>query len=201
MSPRAGLDRQAVVEAAATLADEEGLEAVTLAQLASRLGVRTPSLYNHVAGLEGLRRELALLGVRELGSRLGRAAIGKATDEAVEAIGGAYRSFVKEHPGLYAATLRASRFSEPADQKLQAAEQEVVEIVVAVLAPYGLRGDDALHAVRGLRSILDGLAALETAGGFGLALDLDESFRRLLRTFIEGLRRKRPDRKRQDEAS
>ena len=74
MSPRAGLSREAVVQAAAALADEEGLEEVTLAELASRLGVRTPSLYNHVAGLEGLRRELALLGTRELGRRLGRAA-------------------------------------------------------------------------------------------------------------------------------
>jgi len=66
VAPRVGLNREAVVEAAASFADEEGLEGVTLAELAARLGVRTPSFYNHVAGLEGLRRELALLGIREL---------------------------------------------------------------------------------------------------------------------------------------
>lgn len=186
VSPRVGLDRAAVVEAAAALADEEGLEGVTLARLAGRLGVRTPSLYNHVAGLGGLRRELALLGVRELGARLGRAAIGKSGDEAVFALGSAYRAFVGERPGLYAATLRAP---DPRDAGLSAASDEVVEVVLAVLASYGFEGDDALHAARGLRGIVHGFATLEAAGGFGVALDTDESFGRLLRAFVGGLRR------------
>jgi AcrR family transcriptional regulator len=188
VSPRAGLSREAVVEAAASLADEEGLEGVTLAKLASRLGVRTPSLYNHVAGLEGLRRELALLGTRELGRRLGRAAVGKTTDEATFAMGKAYRSFVKERPGLYAATVRSYRISAPEDPELAAAEGEALEVVLAVLASYGLSGEESVHAARGLRSIAHGFATLEVAGGFGMPLDLDESFRRLLRAFTAGLR-------------
>ncbi len=57
---------------AAALADAEGLAALTLARLAARFGVRAPSLYNHVSGLEALHRELALLGLRELGERLAR---------------------------------------------------------------------------------------------------------------------------------
>ena len=188
MSPRAGLNREAVVEAAASLADEEGLEGVTLAELASRLGVRTPSLYNHVAGLEGLRRELALLGTRELGRRLGRAAVGKTTDEATFAMAQAYRDFVKERPGLYAATVRSYRLSAPEDPELAAAEGEALEVVLAVLASYGLSSEEAAHAARGLRSVAHGFATLEVAGGFGIPLDLDESFRRLLRAFTAGLR-------------
>jgi AcrR family transcriptional regulator len=188
VSPRAGLSREAVVEAAASLADEEGLEAVTLAELANRLGVRTPSLYNHVAGLAGLRRELALMGIRELGRRLGRAAVGKATDEAAFAMADAYRNFVRERPGLYAATVRSYRFSYPDDPELEAADRETVDTVLAVLASYGLRGEEALHAARGFRSVVHGFATLEAAGGFGIPLDLDESFNRLLRTFVSGLR-------------
>ena len=52
--PRAGLDAQAVVVAAAELADADGLEQVTLAGLASRLGVRAPSLYAHIGGQPAL---------------------------------------------------------------------------------------------------------------------------------------------------
>jgi AcrR family transcriptional regulator len=193
--PRVGLSREAVVEAAAVLADEEGLEALSLSVLASRLGIRTPSLYNHVEGLEGLRRELALLGIRELGRRLGRAAIGKTTDEATFAIARAYREFVKERPGLYAATVRSSRLSYPEDPEVQAAEREVLETVLAVLASYGLRGDEAVHAARGFRSTVHGFATLEAAGGFGILLDLDESFERLLRTFVAGLRDRKANRK------
>ena len=62
MPARAGLDSAAVVRAAADLADAKGIDALTLGEVAARLGVRTPSLYNHIAGLDGLRRDLALLG-------------------------------------------------------------------------------------------------------------------------------------------
>ncbi len=92
MASRAGLDRAAVVQAAARLADEAGGKEVTLADLAAHLGVRTPSLYNHIAGQEGLRRELALLGTRELATRLSRATIGKAKDDAILAMAHAYRA-------------------------------------------------------------------------------------------------------------
>jgi AcrR family transcriptional regulator len=185
MPLRAGLDRAAVIQAAADLADREGWERLTLATLAERLGIRTPSLYNHVAGLEGLRRDLAVLGCRELGARLARATIGKARDEAVMALAQAYRVFAHEHPGLYAALSRAPA---PNDQEAVAAAGAVVEIVVAVLAAYGLQGDDAIHATRALRSALHGFAALESIGGFGIPLDLDESFRRLVYIFLQGLR-------------
>lgn len=62
MSPRAGLDTRTLVLAAAELADERGMGEVTLASLAAKLGVRSPSLYNHVNGLAGLRTLLAVHG-------------------------------------------------------------------------------------------------------------------------------------------
>src|SRR5581483_5727775 len=84
MSRRAGLDKETVIQAAAELVDEQGIEQLSLARLAERLHVRSPSLYNHVpSGIEGLRRDLALMGARELYPRLSRATIGKARDEAV----------------------------------------------------------------------------------------------------------------------
>jgi AcrR family transcriptional regulator len=184
--PRRGLDRATVVEAAAALADAEGLEQLTLARVAERLGIRTPSLYNHVAGLEGLRRELALEGLRILNACLPRAALGKARGDAVRAVADAYRAFARERPGLYAASLRAVGEE---DKDLQRAGQEVVEVVLAVLAGFGLSGEDALHATRALRAIVHGFVSLEAAGAFGLPLDLDESFHRLVGTFIAGLER------------
>lgn len=63
MSPRAGLDRRTLVIAAAEIADHEGIEAVTLAALANKLGVRSPSLYNHINGLQELRTQLAIYGL------------------------------------------------------------------------------------------------------------------------------------------
>ena len=50
MARKVGIRVDDVVEAAATVADAEGLEAVTLARVAAVLGVRSPSLYAHVDG-------------------------------------------------------------------------------------------------------------------------------------------------------
>ncbi len=188
MSPRAGLDRTVVVEAAAALADEGGFEDLSLARLAERLGVRKPSLYNHVAGLEGIRRELVLVGLRELGQALSRAAVGVSGEAAIFALGQAYRVFVKEHPGLYAATVRSYRLYAPGDPELAAAEGEALETVLTVLASHGVRGEGAIHAARGLRAVAHGFATLEAAGGFGMPEDVDESFQMLLRAFVAGLR-------------
>jgi AcrR family transcriptional regulator len=185
MARSVGIDRARVVEVAAALADEVGLEALTLAQVAARLGVKLPSLYNHVDGLAGLRRELALLGLRQLLARMSSAAIGKAEDAAVLAVGLAYRAYVMQRPGVYAATVHAPA---PDDHELQQVSQAIIDVVLAVLEPYELDVDAAIHAVRGLRSIVHGFATIELAGGFGLALDCDESFLRLLRAFVAGLR-------------
>ena len=187
MPRRAGLDKAMVVQTAADLANAEGVDALSLGRLAERLGVRTPSLYNHINGLPGLYRELSLLNTRRLGERLGNAAIGKAGPDAVMAVAQAYREHIKESPGLYMASLRAAGNQAPASIELQAAEERVVQVGLAVVASFGLSGEDGLHAVRGLRSVIHGFATLEVAGGFGLPLDCDESFRRLIAMLIAGL--------------
>ena len=187
MSPRAGLDKTAVVDAAAELINTEGVEALSLSRLAKHLGVQTPSLYNHIDGMPGLQRELALRNVRALGERLGDAAVGKSGPQALKAVAQAYREYIKESPGVYMASLRASGAQETVDAELQSAEERVVRVVMAVVASFGLQSEDGLHAVRGLRSLVHGFATLEIDGGFGLPLSCDESFSRLLEVFIRGL--------------
>ena len=185
MARRPGLDRAMIAREAALLADKSGFHTLSLAELAGRLGVRPPSLYNHIANLAEIERDLAVLGIRELGARLARAAVGKAGDDAVSALAQEYRAFVIARPGLYVATERAPA---PDDEEWLRVAGEVVGIVQAALDGYGLRGDDAIHAVRALRSLIHGFATLEQGGGFGIPLDLDESFRRLIAIYIAGIR-------------
>ncbi len=75
--------------------------------------------------------------------------------------------------------------------------EQILDVLQAILAPYGFGPDETLHVIRGLRSLLHGFVDLETAGGFGMALDRDESFRRLLNVFVRGvhaLQASRPER-------
>jgi AcrR family transcriptional regulator len=181
MSPRRGLNRQAVVEAAAELMNQDPTRELTLAELARHLGIRTPSLYNHVGSLEELRQDIAVYGARELADRLGSAAIGRSGETALVAMAWAYRDFVINRPGLHAATQRAP---EPGQTALQAAAESVLEILKRVLEPIGLSEKEQIHAIRALRAMVHGFVSLEQAGGFGLPVDLDESFQYLVDMYI-----------------
>ena len=180
--PRAGLDSEAVVAAAAALADADGLARLTLARLAADLGIRTPSLYAHVDGLSDLRERLAARGARELAAALRLAAAGQARGDALRAVALAYREYAHAHPGTYAAMQTPSEREE-----LQSAATEVVGLIVAVLRGYGLEGEPAIHAVRAIRSALHGFVTLEREGGFGLPVDVDTSYDNLVTMLDAGL--------------
>ncbi len=180
------LDQPSVVEAAVKLVDEEGFEQLTLGRLAERLKVKTPSLYNHVAGLPGLRHDLALYCLRDLYDRVTRATIGKSGPDAILALADAFRAYAKQTPGRYALTSQAP---PPGDPEVQEAARQVVEVILAVLAPFKLDEEDAIHAIRGLRSIVQGFISLEVAGGFGIPIDTEASFHWLIHLYIDGLNR------------
>ena len=63
--PRAGLDAATVTEAGAALADEIGLAGLSMGAVAERLGVKTPSLYKHVASLADLQHRIAVLATAD----------------------------------------------------------------------------------------------------------------------------------------
>ncbi len=196
--PRAGLTSPIVVREAADLADEIGYDALTLTALASRLNVAVPSLYKHVGSLDELRRGVALMAVGELGvviraavhdsdARRGQAkstGAERVPDSDLHALAAAYRRYALDHPGRYAATVRAA----PAgDRELGAASEATSRTVLDVLMAKGLRGDDVVHAARSLRAALHGFASLETAGGFGLPQAVEQSFEWMVETFEDGL--------------
>jgi AcrR family transcriptional regulator len=183
---RAGLDTEAVVEAAAKLADTDGLQALTLARLAGALGVRSPSLYAHVDGLEDLRRRLGTRGACELAAELGRAVAGRAGSDALGALAHAYLAYARQHPGSYAAAQRSRELQT--DEQAIAAATAVMDVVLAVLRGYDLHDADAIHAARAIRVALHGFVSLESDGGFAIEISLDESFERLIAMLDRGLR-------------
>jgi AcrR family transcriptional regulator len=170
--PRVGLSTAVVVQAGADLVDREGPGALSLSRVASDLGVRPPSLYNHVDGLDGLERLIALDGVHRLAEACRTALMGSTGPDALRALAGAYRGFAHANPGVYMLT----QVARPGDDRYEAAGARLVEAVVRLLGTFGYRGDDLLHATRALRSALHGFVMLETQSGFGLDLPVDDSF-------------------------
>ena len=170
-----------MVAEAERMADDAGLGQLSLTALAERLGVRQPSIYKHIDSMAGLRRSISVRAKAELGDVLARAAVGRSGADAIRSMSQAYRTWALAHPGRYEAAQVAPA---PGDADDEAVSQAVVQICADVLAAYELHGDDAIDAIRALRSTLHGFVALEAGGGFGFKTDIDRSFERLVRGMV-----------------
>jgi AcrR family transcriptional regulator len=184
ISRRHGVTPEGIADMAEAIGDRDGLTAVTLTRLAADLGVKPPSLYKHVASLDAVLDMLTRRGLREANARLQRATIGKARDDALTALAHAYWDFARERPGLYAASLRPVATG---DRDGAVAGEAMIGTLAAVLAGYGVTGEDARHAMRGLRAIIHGFVSLDATGSFRLRSDLAASFDRLLGAFARSL--------------
>ncbi|SDT34406.1 DNA-binding transcriptional regulator, AcrR family [Friedmanniella luteola] len=184
--PRAGLLPASVTLAGAELADEVGFDHLSMGLLAERLGVKTPSLYKHVDGLADLSHRIAVLAATELADAVRDATQGRSGSDALAAAAQAMRTFVKEHPGRYAAGNSAR--AGGADDPLGPAADRLLDSLAAVVRGYQLDPGQKIHALRMVRSVLHGFATLEVAGGFQLDTDVDDSFTWLVAFVDQGLR-------------
>ena len=183
MGARAGLDRDQVIEAAADLADASGADGLTLAALAAQLGVRSQSLYAHVDGLDGLRRDLAVYGQEELAARLGLAVMGRAGADALRALAAAYAGFAAERPGLYACALRAPL----GDAALEASSEAASAPWRATLRSFGLSAAEIEHYHRAIWASLHGFVTLRDAGLMTRAASTERSFTTMVDAFVDAL--------------
>ena len=184
--PRAGLTPATVTEAAAALADEIGYAQLSMGLLAERLGVRTPSLYKHVASQADLVHRIAVQAANELADAIRDATQGRAGSDALTAGAHAMRSYVKEHPGRYAAG-NAARPTGPGDP-LIAAIGRVLDSWAAMVRGYGIDPGQEIHALRMVRTMLHGFAVLEVANGFQIDVGVEDSFTWMVDFIDQGLR-------------
>lgn len=183
--PKAGLSTEAVVDAALAIVDSQGLAALTLAAVAAHTGVAAPSLYKHVDGLGELRLLVAARVMTEMTDRFTDAVMGRSGDDAVTALMHEYRGYVAAHPARYAA-MPADPLHDPV---LAASGTKMIKVLLAVLSGYGLTDDAAIHAARALRATVHGFASIEASGGFGIPVDLDQSYEYLIRMVIASFHR------------
>ncbi len=189
MAARIGLTKADVLSTAAAIVDEQGTEALTLSRLAERLGVRSQSLYAHVDGLSGLRRDLILYALNLQAVRVGRSVMAKSGRDALMAVMNELVLVNREHPGL--SRLTSWSQPDPTDEAMFDALLEVSEPFTILLASYGLVGDDLAHWRRIIWTSLQGFLSLEAADMMKLPADPDQSVHLLMELIADGLDRVR----------
>jgi AcrR family transcriptional regulator len=171
------IDLKSMLEEAAAVVDGGGRDELSIGRVAEGLGVQPSALYNHIDGIDGLVRDLAVHSTDNLATFLLDAVVARSGTDAVRALAIAYRRFAGEHPGQYGATMLPP--PERGDS-LGEAHDRIVDVFVRVLASVGYEGDEAVHVARLVRSAIHGFVSLEAIGAMTSDVDRETSFTYLI---------------------
>ncbi|MDO5081670.1 TetR-like C-terminal domain-containing protein [Buchananella hordeovulneris] len=162
---------------AAQLADEIGLEHLTITRVARNLGIVAPGIYRHVRDQADLVRGISQLAYQQAATELAASCVGLAGMEALTVLAHGLRRWAHKYPGRYAALQIAPH---PTDARGQHAATPLLEVVRAVIRGYDLCGDSEIDAIRIVRSALHGFISLELNGGFRYERSVDATFQQML---------------------
>ncbi|MFE6509168.1 WHG domain-containing protein [Nocardioides sp. NPDC057767] len=170
---RPGLNRTAVIAAAADLADELGFDAVTISVLARHLGIKSPTLYSHITGATDLRTAVTAYVLNELADTTTAAMSAGESRDLLIAYANAIRDFAHRSPGRYDATTRqrippapGAESAPPSVDDAIAAGRRNADLALAVVRSYGVAETNQTYAVRLMSSLIHGYVTLELAGSF-----------------------------------
>lgn len=180
----AQVDRQTLIQSAWQFIDQNGIERLSLAKLASQFGIKAPSLYRHVGNKASLIRAVNLLTVQKLFVALNTAkeSTPAGTKPQLIVILQAYRTFAHAHPHVYQLALLDSRDEHRPDENTL--EQLVLPIqeLVAGIVPAG----QSLSAIRGAMALVHGFVLLEINNQLRRGGNLDEAFTLSITAYLSG---------------
>ena len=155
--------KAAVIQAASDIADEKGLNNVSLKVVAEKLNIRTPSLYNHIDNLDDLLREVAHTGMRAMNQRMTQAAIGKSGDVAIQAVSVEYLNYMIEHPGVYETIQWAVWHGT---EETATIFNNYLSLLTTLIQSCSLNKDKTLEILNMLTGIIHGYTTLQLGNAF-----------------------------------
>src|SRR5712672_879471 len=128
-----GALRDALLKAAETVLERDGLAGLTLRAVAREAGVSHAAPTHHFGDLTGLVSELAAIGFRQFNTAMAAAsAAGTLPVEKAMAPAKAYVAYAQAHPGMYGLMFRAERLDMTRPSLHEAASAAFAGLVGAV---------------------------------------------------------------------
>ncbi|WP_143696086.1 TetR-like C-terminal domain-containing protein [Williamsia sp. 1138] len=174
---RRRVNHEAVIAAAQQMVDELGPDALTMTALASVLGVRVSSLYNHVKSLDEIKNELQLRAMRELGDLAKRAAMGRTGVDGLRVLARVFVDYAAKWPHRCRSLTRV-----PADTAaFSAASAEAGEALAVMIRTAGVADERVLQTQLALFAAISGFVTLQLSGFFTVFGNADDVFEQILR--------------------
>ena len=181
-----GLTKEIIIAEAVALIEETGQSTISLHELARRLEIKTPSLYNHIKNTKDLRHAVFQYAMDQLVANQAAAIAWKQQDDAVIAFAEAYYQFAMDNKGLYRLIMSMPQDNDDAEKEMAV---PLLETVMDLLSDYGLPDESVAHWQRVLRAILHGFISQEDLGYFYYypEIDLKKSRDIAIQCFLNGL--------------
>jgi AcrR family transcriptional regulator len=167
LAPRA----HQIVDAALELLEADGADALSMRRVADRVGIRAPSIYEHLADKRALEAAIISRGFELLANASEQTVTGAA--DPLAALATVYRSFAADHPHLY--RLMTARELDR-DLLADGVEERAGAALVAAAG-----GDRDL--ARAIWAFAHGMLILELDRRFPPEADLDAAWARGLAAF------------------
>jgi AcrR family transcriptional regulator len=177
------INREQIIQQAATMIAADGADAFSFNKLAASLGVKTPSLYRHVGGKGQLLQAVNLDTLARLFAAMEtvQAEVVGTPQEKLSALLNAYRAFAHTNPRLYLLIYHENDEYRPDENMLT---QLVLPIQASMVAISG--EERALAALRGAMALVHGFVMLEINNQLRRGGSLDEAFQLSIEAFLRG---------------
>lgn len=172
----------AIVAAARTILERDGVDGLTMRAVADTVGVRAPSLYKHVRDRGDLVRLVLDETVQDLGDRLHRLPDAEPSAR-LRWLANEFRGFALERPAAFGLLFTALPEAWRADPTANAqAVRPLIETAAELVGPHR-----ALDASRALTAACVGFLTMERAGAFRLGGSIDDAWAYLVETLVAAL--------------
>lgn len=181
------ITRDTVIQAASDIADEDGLNKVSLKVVAEKLHIKTPSLYNHIEGIDDLLREVAHNGMKKMNDQMTKAAVGNAGDEAIKSISVEYFKSIMAHPGVYE-IIQWAHWHGNSETEVIYNEYKALMMKLILTCNFKTHNTDEILSL--LMSILHGYSSLELGKSFKYPEEVIKGLINSIDTVLLGLHAK-----------
>lgn len=181
---KANIDKETIINKAVEIVNSVGIDKVTLKMLAENLGIKSPSLYNHIEGIDDLKKQLMIYGWKQAEQRITLAVIGVSGYDAIRAMCYAFYDYVIENPGVFNVMLWYNKFQS---EEMEMATAQLLTIIFKITSSLNIPDDYCFHLIRTFRGFLEGYFLLVNNGSFGHPLPIFESFEISIEVLIAGI--------------
>lgn len=174
-----------IIETSACIANNVGLDNLSLKIIAEELNIKSPSLYNHISSLEEIKQRLMIYGWKKMEEKMLDSAVGVSGYEALKNMCYAFYDYATNNKGVFTAMLWYNKYESTDKEK---ATTRLFNMIFKVLKLLDISDVNINHIIRTLRSFLEGFSLLVINNSFGNPASIKESFELSLEIIMNGIK-------------